>query len=429
MSRLRFHNAGIAVLTVLCVWSQGATTEAVFTANNGRQRTAQFVSMKSDTVTIELPSANGTSEQRRYHKGLFKSIRLADGTEVDLSVPDYSPPVKITEWDDLAQTVPADTAPRSPQAIRKTNRERETSALLPQNMLPDLNAVFARLLPERDTTATVAVLPFTTHGALDPDVGVSASECAVVFLTTRTGYRVVERAQYGKVMQEIALSQSGALSDSFALEAGRQLAAQYLVVGTVSEESGQRLVAARLVNTQSGEVVSAAASQMGQRTLDDIYRAALGERLRPSSTIFRSAVLPGWGQFYSGHPAHGVVTLLASAAAAGTLVWSALDYRDMNEQVTKFKDHDASTVIEGETTEQWAARANEAVSDVNQAATRTNIIAGATALVWVLNLVDAAVCGVADARTTKNRYFSLAPAVTPKGAAIVLTFDLSTPSR
>src|SRR5262249_52955473 len=42
----------------------------------------------------------------------------------------------------------------------------------------------------------------------------------------------------------------------------------------------------------------------------------------------RSALIPGWGQFYDEHPVHGWTMALASAGTVATLVTAAVQYRD-----------------------------------------------------------------------------------------------------
>lgn len=315
-------------------------------------------------------------------------------------------------------------------SLLQVARMRENEAFRPENLQADLEALFARLVPEQSPdTRTVAVLPFAVKGeGIEAEAALMAAEYGVVFFTRRNDFTVVERDRFEQMMREVALSQTGVMSDEQVLETGKALSAQLMVTGSLSRAMGRRLIAARLIDTQTGEVIAAAAASMTERDMNGFLRDALGERLTASSSMFRSVAVPGWGQFYSGHPGHGTVALLGVLGAAGACIWSALDYQDKDEIVTLFKDRDASTVVAGESADEWAARANDAVTEKNTAATRTNILVGAVAGVWVLNAIDALICGRMEARKTKARYFSIGAAtghgVDGEASGLTLYVDL-----
>lgn len=305
------------------------------------------------------------------------------------------------------------------QAVRRARRDsletlaraRENEAFHPSNMQADLDALFARLAPDTPSSpVTVAVVPFeVVSDGVSSDAGAMAAEYGVVFFTQHPGYVVVERSQFSSVVSEIALSQTGLVPQEQTLEAGRQLSASMLVVGSVNESMGRYLFSARLVDTETGEVLSAAAASMAPKDARQFYRDVLGERLSPSAYAFRSAAVPGWGQLYSGHAGHGVVSLAAFLGASGVLAWSTYDYMELDDQAMLFKDHDPSTVEQGETAEEWSERANDAIDARNDAALRTNMLIGAVAGVWVVNVIDALILGAVESRSVGDRYFSMSP--------------------
>jgi TolB-like protein len=268
------------------------------------------------------------------------------------------------------------------------------------------------------------VLPFDSQDGKPNDASRAASEYAVTYLTRKTSYRVVERGQFQKVAGEIALSQTGLLSEERLLETGRMLSATHLVLGTLTADGDSRQVAARVVSTETGLVVAAVAAQLGKQAMSEFVALALGERASPSSYAFRSLAVPGWGQFYSGHIGHGTVSMLGVLGATGALVWSALDYREKGDIVQQFVDHDESLVREGESPQDWVDRANDAVAARNDAATRTNIFIGVLAGVWALNIVDAAICGAIEARTVKDSYFSLVPHIDLRSCGLTLHISM-----
>ena len=280
----------------------------------------------------------------------------------------------------------------------------------PTQALPDLFARLARIsLPAG--RQSVAVLPFqssgTKSGGYDP--GVMAAEYGVAYFTKNPRFTVVERDGLNWLLKEQALALSGAVSDSGAAVAGRLVAARYLVTGTVTTTGRTQSFAARLVDVETGEIVSAAVATVGNDGLEELYRTAIGERGQLSGSLYRSAVGPGWGQFYTGHPVHGGVALGAALASLGFVGWSYADYLSKDDDYKKFRNHDVSTVVPGESADQWLARAEHARSARNDAATQINVSLAVLGGVWVANLVDAGILGYQESRRIKAEYFSWAP--------------------
>lgn len=86
----------------------------------------------------------------------------------------------------------------------------------------------------------VAVLPFSTagiehwwHGSKDP--GLAISEYIVHELVNSGQYTVIEREQLDKVLKEQNLSISGEVDPTQAIELGRLLGVEYLVMGKLTE--------------------------------------------------------------------------------------------------------------------------------------------------------------------------------------------------
>ncbi|MBD3243037.1 MAG: PEGA domain-containing protein [Chitinivibrionales bacterium] len=390
--------AGVATLRV-----RSSTIPAEVTLGDAEVGTTPFTGTDLAPGTFRLRIAGPGIEP------IEESITLVAGETLERTFA----PQRTQAWKDSLAQARSDSLAAVEQARRDSLREiarmRENEAFRPENLQADLDALFAQLVPtESAGKRTVAVLPFTVKGeGIEPEAAAMAAEYGVVFFSQRGDFTVVERERFEQMMQEVALSQTGVISEDQVLKAGKALSAQLLVTGSVSRAMGQRLIAARLIDTQTGEVLAAAAASMTERDMKGFLRDALGERLTASSSMFRSIAVPGWGQYYSGHPGHGTVALLGVLGAAGAVVWSAIDYQDKDDVVTLFKDHDASTVVTGETGDEWAARANDAVTEKNSAAVRTNALIGAVAGVWVLNAIDALICGRIEARKTRARYFSV----------------------
>lgn len=103
----------------------------------------------------------------------------------------------------------------------------------------------------------VAVLPFKAVGGSDDGRGRLLAEDFSRSLGGRGGVRLVERADLGDVMEELALGQTGAL-DARRPEAGRLAAAEAVVTGSYAAVGGKAEVRARLVRVEDGLVLASA---------------------------------------------------------------------------------------------------------------------------------------------------------------------------
>lgn len=95
-------------------------------------------------------------------------------------------------------------------------------------------------------------------------------------------FRVVERAQLDKVLEELKLNRSEVVDPATAQRIGKMIGARYMVVGSFQVFEGQMRLNARMVRVETGEIVSAM-SQTG--TASDAL--ALSDR---TAQEFRKAV-------------------------------------------------------------------------------------------------------------------------------------------
>lgn len=316
-------------------------------------------------------------------------------------------------------------------SVRRVEVERHRDSVWgaarqnPSQALPEL---FARLgrIPFPAGRQSVAVVPFQVTGQVSGyNPGVMAAEYGVASFSKDPRFTVVERDGLNRLLKEQALALSGAVSDSGAAVAGRLVAARYLVTGTVTVSGRVQTFAARLVDVETGEIVSAAVATVGSDGLEELYRTALGERGQLSGSLYRSAAGPGWGQFYTGHPVHGGVFLTAALASLGFVGWSYADFLSKDDDYKKYRNHDASTVTVGAGSDAWVAAAEHARTKRNDAATQINISLAVLGGVWVANLVDAGILGYQESRRIKAEYFAWAPTgvdVRPQGVQLSWRF-------
>lgn len=115
----------------------------------------------------------------------------------------------------------------------------------------------------------VAVFPFEDSiiGTDSTKLGKSVSEMMVTAMIQTKQFKVIERNQLDKLLEEQALGQSGALDEQTALEVGNILGVNAIVIGSISVLNETIEMDSRLLNAANGEAIAAAsgtAKQSGQ---------------------------------------------------------------------------------------------------------------------------------------------------------------------
>ena len=111
--------------------------------------------------------------------------------------------------------------------------------------------------------AKAAVLPFAYADGRSSPGGRIVAEGLSNAIAEQTRGVLVERSQIDKMMAEMSLGATGAVSSTTAVQAGRLIGAKYLVVGTLEEISDTSVeVRARLIEAESGIVQSQARGEV-----------------------------------------------------------------------------------------------------------------------------------------------------------------------
>ncbi|MGV7929780.1 MAG: CsgG/HfaB family protein [Spirochaetota bacterium] len=105
---------------------------------------------------------------------------------------------------------------------------------------------------------TLVVMNFKSAGA-SQDLSVAISELLRGVLTgiSDPGFTLVERDQLNEVMKEQGLSLSGVVDEGTSKKLGKILAADFIIVGSVSRIGASYAISARMVNGDTGEIVRA----------------------------------------------------------------------------------------------------------------------------------------------------------------------------
>lgn len=271
-----------------------------------------------------------------------------------------------------------------------------------------LNGLFSNLLQNCPAKGAMAILPFSVSGGdMGPEAGRMVSEYAVAFFAGQPAFKLVERADFHRVIEELEFSQSDLADEQKSLSLGKLLAAEYILTGSITQALGKRMVSARIINSQTGEVVKMSTATVSTEALTNFYQDALGERAGVSGPVFRSALLPGWGLFFLNKPMRGSIHLGATGVALGGLIWSIVDFNDKNNYADEFNI--GGNLIPGESIPDRQARKDNAIGEAGDAETIMLVMSGITAAAWGANMLDTWLVGKKEAKRVRKFYFSLMP--------------------
>ena len=270
--------------------------------------------------------------------------------------------------------------------------------------------------PNSIAAPRLAVLPFADNTGRSQGQGVA--ECLVARLQKGKRFLLVDRMEFRKAMSEIDLSYMDFTDSASALKTGRILSAPYLLTGNIADVFGTCRITAKIIRTETSEIMASASINTAPAALTELTKELLGEKGKITSSLFRSMVVPGWGQFYTDHSVRGGISLAAFAGAAGYLGYSIYSASQKKKEWKNFADWMG--------TDDWTANVNERyktnpLAGANDSAKADSlygiysnkfdkaVVAGiVTGGVWVLNLLDAAIAGNQEKNKIKL-YFSATP--------------------
>ena len=117
--------------------------------------------------------------------------------------------------------------------------------------------------PANGVRPNLAVFTFDEISPQQPEQGWGASlaEMLSTALINSGNYRLVERKQLQKILEEQALGQSGALDSETAVVVGRIMSIDAIVVGSISTLTNAVEADARILNVETGEAIAATHSR------------------------------------------------------------------------------------------------------------------------------------------------------------------------
>lgn len=215
----------------------------------------------------------------------------------------------------------------------------------------------------------IGILPFEST---DKEKSLLVADIYSHNLSARN-FKIVDRKDLGKVIEEIRLSELGILEGKNADKLGNLIGADLLLTGSISLLEGYYYIVAKVIDVSSGTTIFSDMFVVQSQEFVSIktLQQYLAERKYPETAAFRSALIPGWGQFYNDQPVKGALFL---ASGIGSLVTTVYFY-------SQYSYYD-SIPAEGEQLEVLKQKAHENYQFF--------IWSGiATLTIWIVNILDA----------------------------------------
>lgn len=259
--------------------------------------------------------------------------------------------------------------------------------------LTDALARSLKRLPGDIREQTFAVMPFQESGddTANHQLGLVVADLVVTNLARDHRLQLTERSQLNRIVAEQELGALGFVEPEQAARIGALAGATALVLGEILDLGEAFQVGARVVDASSGQVLAVEAMELPKAELIAFSADAVVLRSR-SGAFFRSLVVPGWGQSYNRETGKAVLVgatvgaLILGSAGTGLSAWlTERSYRG-------FADEEREAVI------QKGLNPSSVVEELRVSAnTQYSIaagLAGAVALVWLGNAVEAYLSGV-----------------------------------
>lgn len=245
--------------------------------------------------------------------------------------------------------------------------------------LVDQIALAMESLPGETRYQRLAVLPMTTTATSDESKGLArAVERELSSALVARGFLVVERAR----LDDVVAAREAELDDAGVMALSRAVDAQALVIGSLAATGASLVVSVRVVSSTNGAVLGTATAEV-PRSGAIAAGSPLLEQHTPGESLFRSALLPGWGQLTNEEPVKAAVVgvVVGGLAATTVLVGGAgLITRVSYELGAPFPGQDPADIGQ-------QLKARRELADVLLVAAGGGVVL--TAILWSANVVDA----------------------------------------
>ncbi len=185
-----------------------------------------------------------------------------------------SPSLRATKFLDLANRARGGEAPPEPQTaqqpVQSTGETSSKTKTFKKNEQLIVGNKTVKLVGER---MGIAVLPFENKGA-SKDLGEIVLDKLTTVLVNQNRFKVMERAQLNKILEEQKLGMSGILDAATAAKIGKGIGVDAIVMGSVVlTQNGSVSIDARVIDTESARIIIARDAYTGSSDIQSVKNA------------------------------------------------------------------------------------------------------------------------------------------------------------
>jgi len=289
----------------------------------------------------------------------------------------------------LVRTTPLlSDSPPSEAQVDLSNRPVEVRL----RILADKLAAAFKKLPGQGRYERLVVAHFNESGqeTRDMELGTLVSVQLNTFLKRDHNFFMLERDRLADILNEMEMAMTGLVEPDQAAKIGKMLGAQAVVVGNVAQAGADFVVTARLISAENATVLVADSINVPRAGMVALSDEAVVLRSR-GGAVFRSMVVPGWGQFYNQEPIKGGIVIGVELAVIGTAL--AMHFLGRSDQNAYEAADFALNYPDLDPTElgQKASALRESAEDYYQA---RNILIYSAIGVYLYNILDAYIFGI-----------------------------------
>jgi hypothetical protein len=235
----------------------------------------------------------------------------------------------------------------------------------------------------------LAVMDLTAKGKISNVTSSAISDLLRSDIVDTGRFVVVERSQMESIFKEQGLQMTGCTDNSCAVEMGKLVSANKIILGEVNQLNNNYIITLRVVDVAKGvaefstsekteninDIDKTVKSLAGKLTLRMTGKKPIEDYERPFGYYMRG-IVPGWAQIYAGNSAKGWTFAGITVASAGFAGWAFNDYT-----VKKKKYDDLGP---GASADEFNSKFNAKKDAANLANIGMYVFAG----VYVINWID-----------------------------------------
>ena len=255
----------------------------------------------------------------------------------------------------------------------------------------------------------------------DMELGTLVSAQLSTFLKRDHGFFLLERERLADILKEVEMSMTGLTDPASAAKLGKMAGAQAIVVGSISVAGADFVINARVISAEKATVLVAESMNVPRAGMVALSEESVVLRTK-SGSVFRSALIPGWGQFYNRQPVKGGIIVGAEAALIGAAV--AMHFLGMSDE-DEYRADDFAQKYSGLTAAELGVKAQQLRESAEDFYELRNIFIYSAAGVWLYNILDAYLFGIDG---EKEAGLEITPATIPDvqgGAAAGLSIGIT----